>query len=380
LRVLRSQDSKDAKPIYQSQIQLLPNRTQDLIVFGQKDTWDYRLIDEDLSQTPADFARFVFINTVPGISSLQLFRSGVLDQTVRPLAFGEASAPLLLPSNPAELSFRAPDDQGKLRTIEAKTPFQLSAGRVYLYLVIGSDINQPALLFTTDVGQAPKPTAQPTVDNQMRVRFINGLLDGTTVNLTLNGLPLFSDVAAAKSTPPMSVPVQIGTIAVVGSDGKTLASADFTQAPGRGLLIIAVGSTGTAKILQSIEYASGTNSIAIVQAVHAAIGVPRMRIEYSLSTAGTSGVSIDRPTATPGSGGPRPVELVPRLDYATVSPEASFTPGTYDFAIRDAADNHILAVVKGVVIEAGKRYDLLILPGATGVINPLLFSLDDQTR
>lgn len=380
LRVLRSQDPQDAKPVYTTQIQLAPNKTLDLVLFGAGDSWDHRVIEEDLSRTPAGYARFVFMNTVPGVNGVQLVRSGVLDQTVRPLAFGEASPPLLFEANPAEFSFRAPDIQGKVTAIEGKAPFQLTAGVVYLYLVIGSDVSQPALLYKTEVGEAAQPTAPPTADNQMRVRFVNGLLDGTRVSLTLNGKPLFADVEAAKSIPPISVPVQIGKLALVTADGKALAEGDFTQAPGRGLIIVAIGSTGTARILQSIEYAHGSNTVAVIQAVHAAIGVPRMRIEYNLSVAGTSGSSIDRPTATPAFGGPRPVELVPRLDYANVSPEATFAPGTYDFAFRDAQDNHVLATLKNVVIEAGTRYDILILPSATGVINPLVFSLPDQAN
>lgn len=374
-------ESKDAKPLYSTQLELAPDAATDLILLGTPDALQHRLVTEDLSPTETDYARMIVVNSIPDANMLQSIRSGLVMDGFSTVHYGESSPPVSMAAGLAEMAFRS-DDLGTPRVVENKTPLALKPGTAYVYIVTGTARDTDPVLLSTDVGIVSAAAATATLTNMplLQVRMINAMAEDVSLDVALNGKPLFSAVRQGKGTHLITLPPQSATLKLTLSGGSTaLNEVPMNAITNQQLTLVAVGTSKSARLLQIIEDVQPTTSGSVVRVIHAAPNAPRIRVETAVAFPTPSGSSIDRPAVTPTRRAIG-VELIPYIDFSNVSASRLLSPGTYTFITRSAIDASLLGQLPNVTIEVGKRYDLVLLPGNGTAVNPVIVVSADSPQ
>ncbi len=380
LKVFKAGAPSDAKPLYTSQIALPADAPVDVILYGAPDALQHRLVTEDLSPTEADYVRMIVFNTISDANMLQSIRSGLVIDSFSMVRYGENSPTVSMHAGFAEMAFRS-DDLGTPRVLENKLPLDLKAGTAYIYFVTGTSRATEAVLISTDVGTvAAAPTATVTNMPLLRARVINAMAEDVNIDVTINGKALFSGVRQGRGTNAITLPPQVATLKLsISGSTDALIEIPMNASGNQQLMLIAVGTSKSARLLQVIENTQPTTTGSVVRVIQGAPDAPRLRADtiIALSTP-VSGSSIDRSAATqPPSKG---VELVPFLDFSNVSQARVLSPGIYTFVFHSAIDSSLLGTLPNVTIEGDKRYDLVLLPGKDKTVSPVVIVSSDPTQ
>ncbi len=373
LRVFKSGDAPDGKaqPIYSTRLDVQPDAANDVIIYGDPSLPQLLIAGEDLSRTLPEYARLTVVNLANSSERVQMYRGGVVQANLFPLTIGEASKPVAILPGPADFSFST----ATTRTIvENKGTFSIKVGTVYLYVVDGGDANAAPLVFATDVGTGPLPTPTLTgsqaANRGLQVRLVNALADSTQVTVKIGENVLFNAIENGQMTAPLLVPTQPGFFTLYDAkSGKQIAQVNIAPVVNQTILLIASGKAASAKLVQQVELERPTTTSGMAQLIHAAAGAEGMRAEFSLTSEGSSGSSIDRPTVTPTIA---VQEFARSVDYGTVAPPRLLPAGTYRIAVYTLAKNVRVAEAT-FTVEAGKHTDLVLIPAANNGFKLLTF-------
>lgn len=363
-------DRKTSKPLYSALLELTTDATSDLVLFADGTTIKHALVDENLTPVDGNFARLMIINAAAGANNLQTSNRGSPVDSLGQVDYTHSSTSALFGAGEIALSFQALD-QASPRIIELKAPLTVEVGKSYVYVVTGTTNSIPPIVLITDVGVSTLPTATPTGIPAFQVRFINALSDKTTVDLVLDNQALFKNVQPGSGTPFTPLPSQSNTVLLRNSGSQTMLDQEGLRTINTGtLLMIAIGTAQSAKIVQIIDNMPPNTSNAVIDFVHAAPAVTGLRVDTPVS-APNSSISIDQPTGVPTQP-VRAQELIAHLMYGDFSTMRTLTPGIYTLVVHDGSTNAVLGQVDNVQIDAERHYDILIVPSGGSTGSPLI--------
>ncbi len=375
----------DTEALLQKQITLNPNDTLDLILFDAAQRLRVAVIGEDLSPTPPDFARFVFVHAVPGVVQLRVGVSG--DNRIpdlAPISFGTASTPLELPTGGFSFTFQDATGSGP-DTVDFLPDRLWSPGSAYTIVAAGYPNADPVVLQTavgtTDAAGEPPPGSE--LDRpQVNLRVIHAMTDAVAVDITIDGEPIFENVAQGVATayypfyqPPRHLVVQTSATGTVLLDGDLVLVLPPTTPAQVTLFIFRDGDAIRAEPANDLPILipEGNASLRIFDAVRAR---PRLTLARIVPPEPfTPGPEVDLAYVTL----PAPVQeqIGPSAEFGQPTDPFMMPSGTYNVLVLESVTGQLVAMIPDMPLESRTSYDLLLLPDASGQsLTPILIRHD----
>jgi hypothetical protein len=136
-------------------------------------------------------------------------------------------------------------------------------------------------------------------------------------------------------------------------------------------MFLLVGPADQPDLLQTSEQPLSLSANAQVRVIHAAPGGPPFTLDIPLTT--TS--SFTRPGGVGLTATPRLRQYVNPISFPALSAPFALRPGAYTFYIRSAEDGTVM-LQADMTLESGKRYDLLVVAGDSGLELRILIGED----
>lgn len=377
IRVLKAGAKPDDAPLFSVPLTLKADQMADLAIFDKtsmsKDT-DGRqvqsiiqqadLFTETLSPTTATQARLSILNLAFGSGQIQALIDNQNVDTLPPLNYATISASIsIAKATQFQLAFDALDSQQKsLKRIEFSGPLNLTAGSSYLYVVVGNrNSNVPALLLSTAVGVGPAATPTPIPLNQLvAMRVIDTLPDVDALDVTIDDKPIFTGLKFGQITTAQQVYYSAREIKVIRSiSNQTLVTSQLPDKLAGPVTIVATGTAQNPQVIISFDKFEVSSLSAVLRVIAAAPKAASVSLEVVPFVPAGQATSV-KPTQS--------VPLVKLLVYPSASQPARVSAGKYTINLHNTADSTQLSTLPDIMLEAGAKYDLLILPdGASGI-------------
>lgn len=398
LRLLPAGES-DAAPILVKQIALRADETASLVLLGTQDRLRVAAIAEDLSPTPVNAARLIFVNAAPDTVSVRVSTYSGEIPGLRPVPFGAASHPLAYHAGTAAFVIETGSVDSP-REIDLLPERDWQAGTVYAVIITDTPDAPPVVLETeTGIGDTvlaaegvvPLDSAPPSASGWgpgarvFAVRLVNALADETPVDFVADGALIFQSVAPGTATayhdlgaPPLRLAIrQAASGAALLDEAVSL-----PPAPEGTYLTLYVYRDRYAVRLQpaSDRALAVPDGYALLRVFHAAPGAPALRVVRAPVSmpSPTPPVSPGAPTATappPGYVSPLsekeesealvPDILLDSIDFGMIVDPALVAAGTYEFHIVERVSTREVGTL-AVTLAPRTAYELILLPGASG--------------
>jgi hypothetical protein len=382
LRVVPAGDS-EADPIYQGSVTLNANRAVNLVLLDSVEHLGLVQSEEEWSQTPANGARFTFINAAAGTTQVDIETLGGAIPGLAPVSFGTASRPMLYTAGEETFFFQTTDG-AEPRQVDVLSARDWPAGYAYTIVITGHPDTEP-LVFKTEVGvdstvmggeglivREEGSEDAGLAAETFEMRLIHALPDTGAVDLEIDGVPIFEDVQPRTSTPYDILSTDSSVMVVRSSaTGDKLLREDITWTGAPKLtLFVFKDETRIRYELATDERFEIPGGQARLRVLHAAPAKPTLQLTRQIL-----------PTATPA---PSPEEEVTPLppEEEALSEVAQFgfptepmviPAGTYDVRILENETAILVLMVEDATFEPGVFYDMIILPDASGLsVDPVL--------
>ena len=376
----------DTDAVLQKQVTLNPNATLDLILFDAAQRLRAAVIDEDLSPTPPDLARFVFVHAVPGIVQLTVTATGDNPITgLSPISFGAASEPVDYPPGDHSFTFQDTTAAGP-DTVDFLPEQTWSAGDVYLVVATGFPEAEPAVLRTeagTTQTAAGEEAASALDRPEVELRVIHAMTDAIAVDVSLDGETVFENVPQGVVTAYRPFYHQPRRLLVqTSATGTVLLSAELVIAvpTSPALVTVFLFREGTEPRVQSaidpaILIPEGNASVRILNVAEA---WPRIVLARIVPPDPTTPVPTGDPDLIVTIPAPQQELISPPADYSVPTDPEMIPSGTYDLLVVDAETTDLILSIPEVTLESRGSYDLLLLPDASGqTLTPILIKHDE---
>ena len=375
VRVLPADAAPDAVPLAQKDVSLRPYAAVDLVLLDTQDRLRILNLDEDLSPTADDETRFTFVNAAVGLTRLWFSSpNGDLD-ALPPLSFGTATRPFAYAADEEEILVL--DSTADDANIVARLPQRnYRAGRAYTFIFTGEgDI--PAIVLETEVGTFAEnadgvaPTAAPVFGAptaRPSLRMVNALGQDVPLTLEVDGEVIFDNVRRAKDTlyhtfdaPPQNYRVLNSATGEVLLEGPLL---DLDGAAVlRGTMFVYQTSNGFDMFVADDAPLQMPGNRAYVRIFHAAPAYGDLRLTAPVPAPADEEQTFEEATNTPA---PLEMELLGEAYFGVVSNPILLEGGTHTLYIERADNFAQVLEIPALEVEAGRSYDLLLLPAANG--------------
>jgi hypothetical protein len=390
LRLLPAGDP-DAAPILIKQITLRADEAVSLVLLGTQERLRLAAIAEDLSPTPVNAARLVFVNAAPGAVSIRVSTPSGPIPDLRPVPFAAASDPLLFHEGPAAFVI----ETGSLaspREVERILERAWQAGTVYHIIITDAPDALPLVLGTeTGVGDTflaadgvqPLQGSMPAASGwgpgrrAFAMRVVNALAGGPSIDFVADNAVIFESVLPGSATayhdlgaPPSRLEVrQTGDAAVLFSEAVSLPSAP----EGTYLTLYIFRDRDTVRFEVASDRALlAPDDYALVRVFHAAPDAPALRVVRVASPEPSPAPPAETPPATvpPAGGEEEPAGRVPDVlldstDFRLTVDPALVAAGTYELQIIERVSGREVGRVT-VTLAPRTAYELILLPGEGG--------------
>ena len=370
-RTLRVVPAGGGDPLYEAPVTLHPDRALDLIVIGTPDRLSVAQVEEDRAPTPRNAARLVFVNAAPDVSRAMVSTFAGPVEGVPPLDYGFGSAPVEAVEHQVSYVFtNATDD-----TLVAGTDDQQwAAGHAYTLVAVDDPSGRPLLLDSevgtndTSLSLNGAVAASDAGMDTYRIRVINARLDGGPVDVTLgdNTLAAGTQPRTASSYTEVTRGTTALTVLDTASGGVLLESdyeppTDVTEAT-----LFVYGQGDAVNVVTASDNLYGALSDqAWLRVFHANPDQPDLRLnEQGPASVDTGPNAMPTPEETPL---PPETTLVDVARYGEPTSAEPVAAGTYRMHVLNASTSFRIYTDPLVTLKAGKFYDLLILPDATGL-------------
>ncbi|WP_162909924.1 DUF4397 domain-containing protein [Aggregatilinea lenta] len=371
-RTLRVVPSGSENPIYEAPLTLHPDRALDLILIGGPDGVSVAQIEEDLSPTPQNATRLLFVNAAPDASRVTVSTySGPVD-AVAPLDYGFASAPLDMLEHESAYVFSSTGDDA---IVVGETDSRLwAAGHSYMLIATGDNTGR-AVLFDAEVGTNDSviDTAGTIADESAgmdtyRVRVINARLDGGPIDVTLGDEVVATGTVLGAASSAVEIPRGTRALVVRDTDsGAVLVESDYEPpADVTEATLFVYGQGASVQVVTASDNLYGSLSDgAWLRVFHGNPDQPDLRIDAQ----GPADVATGPNAAPTPAETPLPPEttLVDRARYGEPTTAETVATGTYRVHVLTADTNFRIYTEPLLTLQRDTFYDMLILPDATGL-------------
>jgi hypothetical protein len=382
LRVLPHGDSA-APPLLEKQITLKPNQPVDFVILNAAEHLRVTEVDDDLSPTPTNGARFTFVNAAVGTTEVAIETFGGSLPGLSPVGFGLGSNPILQNAGTAALNFHTTDKDDP-RQIDFLSERDWSAGHAYTIVITGYPNTEPLVLDTEvgtdqtyigDTGVVALEQAQAAP--AFELRLINALPNARAISLDADGVTIFRDVQSTTTTtyhdfdaPPTRIVVHDALSGSVLLDEPV----NWGGAPQITLFVFEDQSAVRYELSPDSQFDIG-HSVARLRVMHLSPVKPTLQVMgLNISTPATPMPS--EAGGEPSAASPTPVTLIPLADpaqYGQPTNPYEFPAGTYTVQILEHDSSLLVLTVPEMTFEPDTAYDLLLLPDASGLsLNPVL--------
>jgi hypothetical protein len=384
LRIVPAGDSSD-RAILEKQVTLAPNKAVDIVLLDTVERLRVVPIEEDLSPTPEDSARLMFIQAATGSIQVSIRTlSGGEIPGLLPISFGTASRPITYPAGAAGFTFMTADTQDQ-HEIDFLQERAWDSGYAYVIVVTGTADVEP-LVLETEVGTATLaaggagssvtvPTAPALATFQ--IRLVNALPEATPLDLLVNGTLIFESVQHATGTAYHTLPAEPKQVSVRATDsGATLIDDQIALPSSSGptpLTLLVYRDHGDARyqIIADPAFMIPEGQ-ALLRVIHLApdrLTLIVTRLTPPTAVPETPGGTPEGAPTPSGEGLQPPGEepLSPGVDFGVIPDPQAVPAGTYAVRIVEKNTGTVVLSVPQVTFESGVFYDLLLLPDASGL-------------
>jgi len=391
----------DAAPLLVKQIALRADETTSLVLLGTQDRLRVTAVAEDLSPTPVNAARLVFVNAAPDTVSVRVSTYSGEVPNLRSVPFGAASRPLAYPAGITAFVIETGSADSP-REIDLLPERDWQAGTVYAVIITDTPDAPPVVLETeTGVGDTilaaegvvPLESAPPSVSGWgpgarvFAIRLVNALADETPVDLLADGELIFESVSPYTATayhdlgaPPDRLELrQSASGAVLFSEVVNLPPAPegtyLTLYVYRDRQVVRFEAATDRALLVPENYA-------MLRVFHAAPEAPALRV-LRAPTPAPPPTPSPAPPASPGAltptaplpeAGPPAGEeegtsvpdiLLDSIDFRMIVDPALIAAGTHELHIVERVSTREVGALT-VTLAPRTAYELILLPDASG--------------
>lgn len=392
----------DAAPILVKQIALRADETASLVLLGTQDRLRVTAVAEDLSPTPVNAARLLFVNAAPDTLSVRVSTYSGEIPDLRPVPFGAASRPLAYPAGTAAFVIETGSADSS-RQIDLLPERDWQAGTVYAVIITDTPDAPPVVLETeTGVGDTilaadgvvPLESAPPSASGWgpgarvFAIRLVNALADEAPVDLLADGALIFESVSPNTATayhdlgaPPDHLEIrQSASGAVLLTEAVSLPPAP----EGTYLTLYIYRDRQTVRFEAATDRALLVpDGYAMLRVFHAAPEAPALRVVRA-PTPTPSPTPSPVPPASPGAPTPtaplpevsppageeeeavRPPDiLLDSIDFGMIVDPALIPAETYELHIVERVSTREVGALM-VTLAPRTAYELLLLPDVSG--------------
>ena len=228
-----------AAPVYEGRLTLSPNRAVDVVLLDSAERLRVVQVEEDLSPTPTNGARLVFVHAAIGPIQIAIQTFGGPIPGLTPISFGTGSRPLAYSAGPDAFLFLDPN-QPDSDSVDMLSEREWQAGWAYIVVVTGYPNTEP-LVLATEVGTGQSVIAEegvvtlepPDLTQSVRIRLLNALPHLTPLDLEMDGEPIFQDVQRGTSTVYREFEIPPSSLVVRNSDTGSTYSTKRRHSRGR---------------------------------------------------------------------------------------------------------------------------------------------------
>lgn len=205
-----------------------------LVIMGSTALPQIAAIPEDLSPVRPEYARFIFVHTLPTVPMVRIGQGSALRDDIPEILYGRFSAPVLMPQGSSLLFWRDFTNRQEGDVVERVDNFIVEAGRTYLYTLTGRT-DAPPIVFSDPVGidesLANIPIdATPSFD-QAKIRLVNVIDQFITVNVVIDNNAVPIPLAYGSSSAVLPLPNTTFHINVQAQDTGFTIRADTVSLP-----------------------------------------------------------------------------------------------------------------------------------------------------
>ncbi|MEB2287621.1 MAG: DUF4397 domain-containing protein [Anaerolineae bacterium] len=392
----------DAAPILVKQIALRADETVSLVLLGTQDRLRVTAVTEDLSPTPVNATRLLFVNAAPDVISVRVSTYSGEVPGLRSVPFGAASHPLVYPAGISAFVIETGSADSP-REIDRLPERNWQAGTAYAVIITNMPDAPPVVLETeTGVGDTmlaaegvvPLESAPPSASGWgpgarvFAIRLVNALTDEAPVDLLADGVPIFESVSPYSATAYYDLGASPDHLEIRQSANGTVLFSDVISLPpapeGTYLTLYVYRDSQTVRFEAATERALQVpDGYALLRVFHAAPGAPALRVLRAPSPAPTPTPSPAPPTS-PGAPtptaplpetslpagekeeiGPVPDILLDSIDFRLIVDPALVPAGTHELHIVERVSAREVGALT-VTLAPRAAYELLLLPDASG--------------
>ncbi|HEX3050103.1 MAG TPA: DUF4397 domain-containing protein [Aggregatilineaceae bacterium] len=383
---IRPAGQPEAEPLAEREVKLTPYGALDIILLDSFQQLKVIQVDEDLSMTPVNAARFTFVHAALGVKGLKIETLGGSLPGISEIGLGGATRPTLLNDGLWTLSFFT-SVGGEDRQVDYLADYNFPAGGAYTIIATGMPNTIP-LVLATEVGADPGLLAsaeglvemeEPTGDSEFMLRVVNALSSGSPVTFEVGDEMIFDDIQQGTTTPYHTFNTE-STMLVVRdkTSGNIILQEEFVPLSNpRSVLFLYMDGYGTVQA----EIASDNSDPvpqgnAQVRVLHVATQKPDLVLRGE--TLDGAGQAAPAATADAEAVEPTPVPLISLSEPATIGRPTNpvlVVPGTYRVHVYERTTDILVLTVPEMRFDAGVFYDLILLPDETGLsLNPVLIA------
>ncbi len=381
----------DAAPLLVKQIALRADQAVSLVLLGTQERLRLAAIGEDLSPTPLDAARLIFVNAAPGTVSVRVTTSSGPIPDLRPVSFAAASSPLTFLEGLAGFVFEtgSVDSPREVGRILERT---WQAGTVYNVIITGAPDAPPVVLETeTGIGDTylaadgvqplqglpPGASGWGPGRRAFAVRVVNALVGGPPIDFVADNVMIFQSVMPGSATayhdlgaPPSRLEVR------QTDDGAVLLNEAVSLPPapeGTYLTLYVFRDRGSVRFEVASDRALLVpDSYALLRVFHAAPDSPTLRVVRAAPPEPSPAPPAESPPeiVPPAGDDEEPAERVPDVlldstDFGMIVDPVFITAGTYELRIVERVSGREAGTVT-VTLAPRIAYELILLPGDGG--------------
>lgn len=382
LRVMPAR-TVNADPLYESRLTLNPNRAVDVVFLDAADRLRVVQFDEDLSQTPANGARIMFVHAAIGPIQVAIETYGGPLPGLTPISFGTASRPLPYSAGSSAFFFLDPN-QPEAEVVDFLSERDWQAGFAYTVIVTGYPNTEP-LVLETEVGVGQSLIAEeglvtlepPRLTPSMRVRLVNALPGLTPIDLEMDGEMIFQDVPRGTSTVYHAFDAPPASLIVRDSNSGIVLLDDVISSSGAGSLTLFVfrDENGVRYELAPDAPFNIPGGQALLRVFNAAYNKPDLQLtREDRSLLAPTALATPDVAVTPQTSDSRTdLSMSEPASFGLATAPQSVPAGTYDVRIIESQTAILVNTLRSVTFDDGASYDLVILPDASGLnVNALL--------
>ncbi len=356
-------DPNTIQPILSSQIFANPDDDLKLIVVGEASSLQLLTYYPNTEPTDEGTTRIAFVNTLETVPRARVVVNGIESFDI---FYGAVSDELTIPAGMVSLSWSRIEGEADGDALENPNPLDLLEGQTYLYLFAARQFDVPLIFEMREVGTRPVLTFSEQLEAMTptlptRVRLINAISDGQTVNFYIDDVLAAADIARQSSSSMIITESGSHVLTVRDSATNTLLARDERfYDPSNDYTAIVFGQTTSSIDMTVIDDRDIKNYPArpSIRLINVSIG-PNVLLGAGFSPPEPNPF---QPQAGDGFRLPVPLGITPlsenieplygsRLQYVL--------PGIYHLRVIDNLTSRLALTIPFVELQEGLHYDII---------------------